>query len=59
MGGKSYQCPCCKKWYLEMLALREHLKSKHKMPTDAVVSGTGPAIFVTADGEPWPTSASQ
>lgn len=59
MGGKSYRCPCCRRWFLELHALREHLKSKHKMPVDAAVTGSGPAIIVTVDGDPWPTPASQ
>lgn len=29
MGGQSYKCPYCDKWFLYQRDLRNHLKDKH------------------------------
>ena len=29
MGGQSFKCPKCSKWFIYMGALKDHIKDKH------------------------------
>jgi hypothetical protein len=31
MGGQSFKCPLCDKWFLHKGALGDHLKDKHEL----------------------------
>jgi hypothetical protein len=31
MGGMSFKCPMCNKWYLAKGPLKDHLKDKHQV----------------------------
>lgn len=39
MGGQSFKCPHCNKWFLEKRALYEHLVGKHDEPKGFRVTG--------------------
>lgn len=41
MGGQSYKCPCCKRWFLSKGALHDHAKDAHAL-VNIKISGVGP-----------------
>lgn len=41
MGGQSFKCPECEKWFLLRGALADHLRDKHNI-TKVQITGTGP-----------------
>lgn len=46
MGGQSYKCPMCNRWFLAKGALRDHLKGKHKCVPPFEIKGVGPLTEV-------------
>ncbi len=39
MGGQSFKCPLCDKWFLVKGALKNHIKDKHDLKVE--LEGTG------------------
>lgn len=50
MGGQSFQCPHCGKWFMERKALSDHAKSKHDYKQPEVLS-TGPSTELRENAE--------
>jgi hypothetical protein len=54
MGGQSFKCPMCDKWYLVKGSLRDHIKAKHNLKNFHIV-GTGSNVGINCDDPPNPT----
>lgn len=37
MGGQSFKCPRCDRWYLSKISLHDHLVGKHQEPKGFVI----------------------
>lgn len=37
MGGQSYRCPECLKWFMTRAQLADHLRGKHKLGNFTIV----------------------
>ena len=56
MGGQSFKCPQCDKWFLAKSGVREHLVSKHQEPRGFRVEGTGESTRIERDAGTDPTA---
>jgi hypothetical protein len=45
MGGQSFKCPFCAKWFLSRRSLRDHVKGRYGM-ANFTIEGTGPVTEV-------------
>lgn len=59
MGGRSFKCPLCEKWFLDKAPLRDHLLGKHARKPPFEIRGTGSAVEIVPPSdieEPLPRS---
>lgn len=56
MGGQSFKCPACHKWFLFKGALKQHINDKHHIH-NFFVDGVGPATRIVPQlkAEPFTT----
>jgi len=47
MGGQSFKCPLCNKWFLVKGALKNHIKDKHGLKVE--LEGTGPSTWIVKE----------
>jgi hypothetical protein len=52
MGGMSYKCPKCEKWFFTKWQLHGHLVRKHQEPRGFHIEGTGPITRIVRDETP-------
>jgi hypothetical protein len=43
MGGKSFKCPLCEKWFLEKKCLKDHALGKHGLE-NVTIDGVGCSV---------------
>ena len=48
MGGQSFKCPLCPRWFVPPQNIRQHIKDKHHIHNFKLV-GVGPATRIIPD----------
>ncbi len=51
MGGQSFRCPHCERWFLARGELHDHLVGKHQKPVGFTIKGTGPVTRIEREAE--------
>ena len=51
MGGQSYKCPICPKWFFEKGALKDHARDKHGFVRPSI-SGAGDQTIIKDIADP-------
>lgn len=46
MGGMSFKCPKCDKWFLTKGPLKNHLKDKHQQTPHFKIEGVGSNTYI-------------